>query len=170
MQPDPRFFYKTFLELGVTNFSSILSLDSLSMKTLLNEKNEIYFQEEYPIFFKNKLLKKDGHNYYFTNPIDNALMHNQVRAVNDLINYIVKYQNNFVSSYLFLKNLPVLMEKGIPIHKLISSKIFSVYFDFDNWPGNHNDDSNCIRPYNGNYFDLRERYDEIFYDIVPMEK
>ena len=28
MQPDPRFFYKTFLELGACNFCSILSFDS----------------------------------------------------------------------------------------------------------------------------------------------
>ena len=62
------------------------------------------------------------------------------------------------------------MQKGISIQSLISSNIFSVYFDFDNWPGNHNDDKCCIRPYNGNFFDLREHYDEIFYDFIPMEK
>lgn len=139
------------------------------MKSLLNEKNSVYFQEKYPIFFKNKLLKRDGHSYYYTNPIDNALEHNQVRAVNDLINYIVNYQNNFISSYMFTKNLPILMGKGIPVDKLISSKIFSYYFDFDNWPGNHIDEKYCIRPYNGNFFDLREHYDSIFYDFIPLE-
>ena len=53
--------------------------------------------------------------------------------------------------------------------KLISSKIFSYYFDFDNWPGNHIDDKNCIRAYKGNFFDLRENYDSIFHDFIPLE-
>jgi hypothetical protein len=39
MQPDPRFFYKTFLELGGANFCSILSFDSMSMDSLLSDKN-----------------------------------------------------------------------------------------------------------------------------------
>jgi hypothetical protein len=54
MQPDPRFFYKTFLELGGANFCSLLSFDSLSMKSLLDEKNKMFFSEEYPIIYKNK--------------------------------------------------------------------------------------------------------------------
>jgi hypothetical protein len=40
-----------------------------------------------------------------------------------------------------LGNLPKLMEKGIPVRELITSKIFNVVFDFDNWPGNHNNDT-----------------------------
>ena len=76
MQPDPRFFYKTFLELGGSNFCSILSFDSLSMKSLLDEKNDKYFSEEYPIIYKNKMLKKDGKTYYYLNAIDIALKNN----------------------------------------------------------------------------------------------
>jgi hypothetical protein len=155
MQPDPRFFYKTFLELGGANFCSILSFDSMSMDSLLAEENEQYFSEEYPIIYKNKMIKKDGKGYYYTNAIENALKNNQVKAVNLLIAYIVKYQNNFVSSYLFLKNLPILMDKGISLHDLLDSKVFSVVFDFDAWPGNHNDDEECIRAYNGSFFDIR---------------
>ena len=45
--------------------------------------------------------KSDGSGHYITNAIDNALNNNQVKAVNLLLDYIVKYQNNFVSSYLF---------------------------------------------------------------------
>ena len=91
MQPDPRFFYKTFLELGGANFCSILSFDSYSMESLLSEDNEQYFSEEFPIIYKNKMLKKDGKGYYYTNAIENALKNNQVKAVNLLIAYIVKY-------------------------------------------------------------------------------
>jgi hypothetical protein len=84
--------------------------------------------------------------------------------------YIVKYQNNFVSSFLFLKNLPVLMEKGISMHDLLASNVFCVVFDFDMWPGNHNDDEECIRAYNGSFFDIRFSYNSIFPEFVPLEQ
>ena len=73
------------------------------MKFLLSENNDKFFSEEYPIIYKNKMLKKDGHGHYYTNAIENALKNNQVHAVSEIIKYIVKYQNNFVSSYLFTK-------------------------------------------------------------------
>jgi hypothetical protein len=156
MQPDPRFFYKTFLELGGKNLCSMLSFDSQSMSHLLDDKNEIYFSNDYPIIYKNKHLKKDGKNHYYTNAIEIALKNDQVRAITVLINYIVKYQNNFISSYLFMGNLPILIDKGIHVAELLKSKIFNVPFDFDNWPGAHVDDKRCIRAYNGNFFDLRD--------------
>ena len=61
------------------------------------------------------------------------------------------------------------MEKGISIHNLLNSSIFNVVFDFDLWPGIHNDDEECIRAYNGSYFDIRQSYNDIFSDFVPME-
>lgn len=70
MQPDPRFFYKTFLELGGANFCSLLSFDSWAMKTLLDEKNEVYFSEKFPIIYKNKFMKKNRKQVYYTNAID----------------------------------------------------------------------------------------------------
>lgn len=39
MQPDPRFFYKTFLELDCSNMVSILAFDSKAIMNLLSEKN-----------------------------------------------------------------------------------------------------------------------------------
>lgn len=60
------------------------------------------------------------------------------------------------------------MEKGIDIHLLLKSNIFNVKFDFDNWPGAHPDQKNCIRAYNGNLFDLRSQYSKIFDDFEPM--
>ena len=53
-----------------------------------------------------------------------ALKSNQVRAVDKMIEYVVKYQNNYTSSYLFLKNLPKLIAKDIKISNLLSSDIF----------------------------------------------
>lgn len=90
-------------------------------------------------------------------------------AVSLLIKYIVKYQNNFISSYLFLKNLPNFMEKGICIHDLLDSGVFNVTFDYDYWPANHNNDEICRRAFNGSFFDIRKSYDIIFPDIKPMD-
>jgi hypothetical protein len=60
------------------------------------------------------------------------------------------------------------MEKGININKLVcnESKIFKISFDYDDWPGNHTDDSYEIRPYNGSFFYVRDYYTEVF----PEEK
>ena len=168
-QPDPRFFYKTFLELGGTNFCSILACDSKSMEYLLHDRNQIYFSEKYPIIYRNKLLKKDGKKYYYTNAIENALKNQQINSVGLLIKYIVKYQNTFVSSFLFLRNLPTLLQRGVDLHDLLASRIFDWTFDFDSWPGNHNDDQECIRAYNGSIFDIRESYSKIFPDIIPLQ-
>ena len=87
-----------------------------------------------------------------------------------LINYIVKFQNNYVSSYLFDTNLPVLMEKGVALHDLLGSKVFNVVFDFDTWPGNHNDDETVIRAYNGSFFEIRFAYNQLFSDFKPLEE
>lgn len=35
LQPNPRFFYKTFLELDASNMASILAFDSRAMESLL---------------------------------------------------------------------------------------------------------------------------------------
>lgn len=81
-----------------------------------------------------------------------------------MIDYISKYQNTFVSSYLFRQNLPIMMEKGISVEKLVcdESSIFKIQFDFDDWPANHIDDSSLIRPYNGSYFYVRDHYKDCF--------
>jgi len=79
-----------------------------------------------------------------------------------MLDYIVKYQNNFISSYLFRFNFPLLMEKGIQITPLLRSRVFSVVFDFDEWPGNHTREDYEIRPYNFNYFHIRNHYRTIF--------
>ena len=117
--------------------ASILAFDSGSMASLLSSSNNKYFSEMFPIIYKNKIAKKDGKNYYYTNAIDIALKNNQVMAVNLIINYIKQYQNNYISSYLFVKNMPIIIEKGIKINNLLKSKIFNVVFDYDDWPSNH---------------------------------
>lgn len=43
------------------------------MEYLLHDRNQIYFSEKYPIIYRNKLPKKNGKSFYYTNAIDNAL-------------------------------------------------------------------------------------------------
>ena len=88
-----------------------------------------------------------------------------------MIEYMVKYQNNFVSSFIFLKNFHILLEKDIPVRKLLDSEIFNYTFDFDEWPGNHpfkgpeDDDEEPIpvmKPYSGSIFRIRKQYPNVF--------
>lgn len=60
--------------------------------------------------------------------------------------------------------MPQLIELEIPLTELLDeeSKIFTIEFDFDDWPGNHYNDEECIRAYNGSYFDIRDKYREVF--------
>jgi len=108
------------------------------------------------VFYKAKIAKKNNaKNFYFHTAIDNALKNNQVKAVNLMLDYIVKYQNNFVSSFLFRFNLGEILEKGIRITALLHSNVFRVVFDFDDWPSNHPNDEYMIKPYNESYFHIR---------------
>jgi hypothetical protein len=91
MQPNPKFFYKSFLEFDGANLLSMLSFDSGSIEALLNEKNEKYFDPLYPVIYKNKITKKSGKGEYLSSAIDNALRANQVKAVSLIIDYIIKF-------------------------------------------------------------------------------
>ena len=166
-QPSPSVFYKSFLELDGSNMVSMLSFDSRSMAHLLNDRNSEYFSDAFPIFYRNKISKNgshDGDNYYYISAIDRALRSNQVKAVEYMVDYIVEYQNNYVSSYLFTKNLPVFLEKGIHCHSLLDSQVFSRQFDFDEWPSSHTNDETHLRPYTGSIFKVRHAYKEVFHE------
>ena len=60
--------------------------------------------------------------------------------------------------------MPELLEKGVSISELLGSKIFSFTFDFDEWPSNHHDGDDYMRPYNGSLFELRKSYRQIFHE------
>lgn len=159
MQPQPAVFYKSFLELDGTNMASILSFDSRSLRVLLDDKNNQYFQQQYPIFYKNKIKKTNNkEKYFYRSPIDSALRNNQIRAVGYIIDYVCKYQNNFTSSYMFTRNIPTLIQKGVEVTPLFDSKIFSFSFDYDEWPSTHSDNKSYMIPYNDSIFDLRRNY------------
>lgn len=90
------------------------------MASLLSESNSRFFTQEYPLIYKNKISKRKD-KYFFRNAIDRALKANQIRAVSVMIDYIVKFQNSYVSSYLFNKNLPQLIFKAIRVSHLFDS-------------------------------------------------
>ena len=126
-QPDPKVFYKSFLELNGANMTSILSFDSRSMSYLLDAGFSEHFSSDYPLFYRNKYQKGKGKDvkYFYRSAIDSALKNNQVRAVELIIRYIEDYQNRFESGYLFYRNFPSLLDKGIDIQPLLRSEVFN---------------------------------------------
>ena len=164
-QPEPKMFYKSFLELDGTNLLSMLSFDSRSIEYLLNDNNSQFFNEKYPIIYRNKTAKKNNPNkFFYRSAIDNALKNNQLKAIDYIIKYIVKYQNSFVSSFLFAGNFKQLIEKGVIVASLLTdeSKIFRYSIDYDQWISNHTNDGEYLRPYNGSLFNLMNQYNKIF--------
>jgi hypothetical protein len=136
---------------------SILSFDSRSLTSLLDEKNSELFDPTYPLFYRNKIQKGpyQQDKYFYRNAVDIAVKFDQARAIERIIYYIIRYQNNVMSSFLFKKNLNAIIQRGIPVTELLDSDVFRMDFDFDEWPSTHTDDSKYIRPYNGSIFDLR---------------
>ena len=95
------------------------------MKLLLGEENNEYFDRKYPLFFKNE----KGYS-----ALDDVLDRNQIRSVNMMISYIVKYQNTYVFSNIFKHNFVDLIQKEVNLKPLLESKIFNHTFDYDEWP------------------------------------
>ena len=72
--------------------------------------------------YKNKITKSNNKDkYFYRSAIDNALRNNQIRAVGHIINYMVKYQNSYTSSFLFTKIMPQLINKGVVVSPLFNS-------------------------------------------------
>jgi hypothetical protein len=65
-----------------------------------------------------------------------------------IINYILNYQNNYISAFLFSKNFPAILEMGVELTPLMNSEVFLFHFDLDEWPMTSTNDETCIRPYN----------------------
>lgn len=54
------------------------------------------------------------------------------------------------------------MEIGISLSALMQSDIFIFEFDYDEWPGIHENDQELLRPYNKSIFDLVHNYETVF--------
>lgn len=91
---------------------SYLAFDNRSIKSLLDSKNEKFFNDKFPLIFKNE----QGES-----AIDTALNYNQIRSVNMMVAYMIKYQNTYVYAHLFEKNLIDLIDKGVNMTDLFNS-------------------------------------------------
>jgi hypothetical protein len=67
------------------------------------------------------------------------LKNNQIKSIELIISYIVKYQNVYSSSFLFKKNFKEIVEKGVYVQDLLNSKVYNMEFSFDQWPSIHED-------------------------------
>lgn len=142
------------------------------MAALLGEENKEYFTDDFPIFYLNKINKSGSSTkYFYRTAIDRALKANQVRAVQLMIDYVIKNQNNYTASYLFNRNIPDLLEKGIELTGLFDSNIFTYTFDYDQWPGSHINNETISRPYNDSLFQIRYNYRQVFHEkeFLPIE-
>ena len=78
-QPTPTIFLKSFFELNGANMTAILSFDSKSIHSIIGEHNDEFFTDEYPVFYRNKVAKKNNPNkFFFRSAIDTAMKNNQV--------------------------------------------------------------------------------------------
>jgi hypothetical protein len=169
-QPEPLLFFKSCMELNASNMTNYLTFDSRSLAHLLDDKHEEFFTDEYPLFYKNRFFKAapmktdiiHPSSYYYRWGLEDCLKSNQIKGSDLLTDYLVKYQNNFTSSYQLRVTITEMIEKGLTIKKLLDSSIFSYQFDFDQWPGNHICDSEEIRPYNGTIYDIAVSYKNVF--------
>ena len=157
IQPQIKTFLKSFLELDKNNLVQILSFDSKSIAALLNEKHQCLFQKEFPIIYKLSTAKIEcdmvfAHDCSKKSAIDTALQNNQVRAITIMLEYIIKYQNSYVHSYLFKDNFLQMMEIGIEVAGLLNSNVFVYTFDYQEWASIHHNNTECIRPYNSTLF------------------
>lgn len=154
-------FFKVFLELGIKSLVPYLAFDARSMRTLLSDKNRKYFNDEFPLFYKNE----EGRS-----AIDTALENNQIRSVNLMIDYIVDYQNSYYFSHLFNYNAVELLNKGVQMTALFKSKIFNHTFDFDEWPSTNSNTRKIMSPFNESMFKLRHHYRDVFPKLYKIEQ
>ena len=87
-----------------------------------------------------------------------------------MIDYIVKYQNNYVYKDLFESNFVEMTKKGVKMENLIKSDVFNYTFDFDQWPGTNANTDRILVPYNKSIFKLRDHYQELFPDIAAVDE
>lgn len=101
LQPNRTLFFKSFMELDLANLIQILSFESRVVKKLLTGLNEKCPEHDprCPLFYKMQ-QNLDGKVHVLT-PIKIALENNQIRALNSIIEYIVKHQNHYAFSFLF---------------------------------------------------------------------
>lgn len=88
----------------------MLVADSHCLKQIFEEKIE--FKDKFPVIYKYQVhIENDNHKCggcYTVSPIDVALKKQQYTAIQRMIEFIVEYQNDYTSSFLFLDNFPAI--------------------------------------------------------------
>lgn len=119
---------------------SILSFDTRCIEALLHDKNERFFNLKYPMFYKLNDNRERLQNHqlqdikYFKSAIDIAFFNNQLPGLNKILAFIIKYQNNFMHSYLFKDNLIQLLLQNVNVVPLMESNILMMQFSNEEWP------------------------------------
>jgi hypothetical protein len=102
-------------------------------------------------------------------PIDVALNHNQLGAINVMIDYVCKHQNHHAFFYLFKQNFVKMIHcGGINVAQLLNSRIFYTRIDFEGWPLVSQFSEEIMVPFNGNLFDIRDNYKEVWKDYEKI--
>lgn len=127
---------------------------------LLSDENDQYFSEEFPVFFK----QSNG-----LSAMDVALGNNQIRSVNLMVNYMIKYQNSHTYFHLFQHTIVDMLQKGVTMAPLMNSNICNWQFDFDEWPATHHNTSLMMRGYNDSVFELRYKYPNVFNKLATAK-
>lgn len=93
------------------NMVSILAFESRSIKFLLNDELvSKVMKDGFPLIYRNKLQKTNSNKFFYRNAIETALKLNQLGSVQVFLDFIVKHQNNYVSSFLLIKIMHQLIE------------------------------------------------------------
>jgi hypothetical protein len=87
LQPNPRLFQRSFMELDQSNMIQILSFESRIITCLLEDFDDSMFDTKTPMFYKMR-HNIDGRSVV-RSALDLALENNQIKAVNAIIKYIV---------------------------------------------------------------------------------
>ena len=71
--------------------------------------------------------------------------------------------------------MAIILSKGIKVSHLFESKVFYHEFEFDEWPSSHFCDTRSVKPYDGTFFHLRNKFEKVFPEnsykrIKPTEK
>lgn len=61
-----------------------------------------------------------------------------------------------------MKNLAQIMKMNVEVQFLFDSKVFTMEFDYDEWPSTHTNDNMYMRPYNNSIYSIRQHYKTVF--------
>ena len=69
----------------------MVSQSNKSMKYLLSDEFSQFFDDKYPIFYKNKISKGKSEKcrFFYRSALDQAIAHDQAKSIQEILDYIV---------------------------------------------------------------------------------